>query len=161
MKKILILTSFCLSNLLFAALPHSPILTGELAVKIANEAMKQCKNDGYNVTTTVVDNKGVILAVARNEESGPHTVQASFRKAFTAASMKNSTSKIAKNIADGKSPQGLINLNDNFVFLGGGLPIKFDDIVVGGVGVGGAPGGHLDDKCAQAGIDSIKMFLQK
>lgn len=159
MKKSLILMSFCLSSLLFGALPQMPVLTGELAVKIANEAMKQCKNDGYSVSVTVVDNKGVILAVARNEESGPHTVQASFRKAFTAASMKNSTANIAQNIAEGKAPEGLINLNDNFVFLGGGLPIKFDDIVVGGVGVGGAPGGHLDEKCAQVGIDSIQMFL--
>ena len=27
--------------------------------------------------------------------------------------------------------------------------------VVGGIGVGGAPGGHLDAACAQAGLDSI------
>jgi uncharacterized protein GlcG (DUF336 family) len=39
--------------------------------------------------------------------------------------------------------------------LGGGLPIEIDGEIVGGIGVGGAPGGHLDDVCAQAGLDAI------
>lgn len=157
MKKILM--NICLCGFMFGALPQMPVLTGELAAKIAQESVRQCKNDGYAVSVTVVDNRGEILAVARSEESAPHTIQASFKKAYTATSMKNSTANIAQNIAEGKAPEGLAKLNDNFVFLGGGLPIKFDDIVVGGVGVGGAPGGHLDEKCAQVGIDSIQMFL--
>jgi uncharacterized protein GlcG (DUF336 family) len=31
--------------------------------------------------------------------------------------------------------------------------------VVGGIGVGGAPGGHLDDICAAAGIAAIRDRL--
>lgn len=38
---------------------------------------------------------------------------------------------------------------------GGGLPIKIDGALVGGIGVGGAPGGHLDEACAKVGIDAI------
>ena len=37
----------------------------------------------------------------------------------------------------------------------GGIPLKRDGKVVGAIGVGGAPGAHLDDACAQAGLDAI------
>jgi uncharacterized protein GlcG (DUF336 family) len=48
---------------------------------------------------------------------------------------------------------------DGFMLVGGGLPIRAGNEVIGGIGVGGAPGGHLDDACSQAGIDKIKDRL--
>ena len=41
------------------------------------------------------------------------------------------------------------------LMLGGGLPIEIGGEVVGAIGVGGAPGTHLDDACAEAGLDAI------
>jgi Domain of unknown function (DUF336). len=35
------------------------------------------------------------------------------------------------------------------------LPIEIAGEVVGAIGVGGAPGAHLDDACAEAGLDAI------
>jgi uncharacterized protein GlcG (DUF336 family) len=32
--------------------------------------------------------------------------------------------------------------------------------VIGAVGVGGAPGGHLDEQCAMAGLDKVKDQLK-
>jgi uncharacterized protein GlcG (DUF336 family) len=46
-------------------------------------------------------------------------------------------------------------MNDNILILGGGLPIQFGTEVVGGIGVGGAPGTQFDDACAQAGLGAI------
>ena len=43
-------------------------------------------------------------------------------------------------------------MNDRILILGGGLPIELEGEVVGGIGVGGAPGGHLDEACAAAGL---------
>jgi len=34
-----------------------------------------------------------------------------------------------------------------------------DDEIVGGIGVGGGPGGELDEACAQAGLDKILLQL--
>jgi uncharacterized protein GlcG (DUF336 family) len=51
--------------------------------------------------------------------------------------------------------QALRDINDQILILGGGLPIEIDGEIVGGIGVGGAPGAHLDDACAQAGLDAI------
>lgn len=47
-----------------------------------------------------------------------------------------------------------------FLLLGGGVPIKVGEEVIGAVGVGGAPGGHLDEKCAQAGIATVQDLLK-
>ncbi|MEI9803897.1 MAG: heme-binding protein [Pseudolabrys sp.] len=42
--------------------------------------------------------------------------------------------------------------------LGGGLPIKVGDEVIGAVGVSGSPG--KDDVCSQAGIDKVADQLK-
>lgn len=40
----------------------------------------------------------------------------------------------------------------------GGVRVGND--VIGAVGVGGAPGGHLDEQCAVAGLDKVKDLLK-
>ena len=49
---------------------------------------------------------------------------------------------------------GLRDIPD-VLMLAGGLPVEAGDEPVAGVGVAGAPGGDLDEACAQAGIDAI------
>ncbi len=53
---------------------------------------------GYNVTATVVDRAGVVRAVLRADNAGPHTVDAARRKAFTSASTRLPTSTVAENV---------------------------------------------------------------
>ena len=48
---------------------------------------------------------------------------------------------------------------EGFLVVGGGIPIRAGEEVVGAIGVGGAPGGHLDDQCAEAGIARIRDRL--
>jgi uncharacterized protein GlcG (DUF336 family) len=45
------------------------------------------------------------------------------------------------------------------LLLGGGVPVKSGNDVIGAVGVGGAPGGHLDEQCANAALDKVKGLL--
>ena len=51
-------------------------------------------------------------------------------------------------------------MNEHILLLAGRLPIKIGADVVGGLGVGGEPGGHLDAACAQAVLDSIGAVPQ-
>jgi uncharacterized protein GlcG (DUF336 family) len=51
--------------------------------------------------------------------------------------------------------QALRDINGEMLILGGGLPIEISAEVIGGIGVGGAPGAHLDDACAQEGLNAI------
>jgi uncharacterized protein GlcG (DUF336 family) len=69
--------------------------------------------------------------------------------------LRRPTTELADLINKVPSLQALREMNENVLMLGGGLPIEIGGEVVGGIGVGGAPGAHLDDACAQAGLDAI------
>ena len=44
----------------------------------------------------------------------------------------------------------------NVTFTPGGVTIMAAGKPIGGIGVGGAPGGNFDDECARAALDKIK-----
>ncbi|HKW86982.1 MAG TPA: heme-binding protein [Nitrospiraceae bacterium] len=136
-------------------LPREATLPLSLASKAAAAAVEKCKLDGYRVSATVVDRAGVLRVLMRGDGAGPHTTDSSSKKAYTAASLRRPTSELAELINKMPTLQALRDMNDRILILGGGLPIEIGGEVVGGIGVGGAPGAHLDDACAQAGLDSI------
>ncbi|WP_044874232.1 heme-binding protein [Pseudomonas sp. LFM046] len=129
-------------------LKESNISTAD-AQKLAAATVAACQAKGYNVSASVVDRAGLLKAFARADNAGPHTIEASRAKAFTAASAKTPTLTIMENAQ--KNP-GAANLADipGFLLLGGGVPVKAGDAVIGAIGVAGAPGGHLDAQCADA-----------
>jgi len=131
----------------------------ELANQIASAAVAACASNGYNVAVTVVDRAGTVRAVQRADNAGPHTVGASQQKAFTSASAKNNTSAMLE--ASQKNP-GAATLGNipGFLLLGGGVPVKVGNEVIGAVGIGGAPGGHLDEQCAIAALEKVKDQLK-
>lgn len=137
------------------ALPQAVYLNQERALEAATAAWQQCRTDGYSVSVAVVDRAGNLLTLIRDPNAGPHTIGSSEGKAFTAASMGRNTADIASAIADNPALAGLRDMDPRMVILGGGLPIVIDGQRVGGIGVGGAPGGHLDAVCAQAGLKKI------
>ncbi|ADJ27883.1 GlcG/HbpS family heme-binding protein [Nitrosococcus watsonii] len=140
-------------------LPQQSILPLDLANKAVLAAVNHCKKEGYQVSATVVDGAGVIKALLRADGAGAHTVDSSQRKAYTAASLRESTQKLALLIARKPEIQALRDMNESILILGGGLPIKMEGEVIGGIGVGGAPGGALDENCARAGLEILGADL--
>lgn len=136
-------------------LPKEAVLPIALAVKAIQASLDGCSKDGYRVSVTIVDRAGVLRAMARSDGAGPHTVDSSRKKAYTAASFRRPTTELAELIYKVPTLQALRDVNDQVLILGGGLPIEIGGEIVGGIGVGGAPGAHLDDACAQAGLDAI------
>ncbi len=136
-------------------LPKESVLPAALAGKAAQAALDFCKKDGYRISASVVDRAGVLRAMVRADGAGPHTVDSSRKKAYTAASLRRTTSDLADLIAKQPSLQALREMNESILMVGGGLPIEIAGEVVGAIGVGGAPGTHLDDACAEAGLDAI------
>ncbi|MDB5799065.1 MAG: hypothetical protein JWL63_4 [Rhodocyclales bacterium] len=129
-----------------------------LASEIAASAVAACTDKGYNVTATVVDRAGTVRAVLRADNAGPHTIDASRAKAFTAASAKNSTSAILESVQKTPAAQ-FLPMIPGYLIVAGGVPIKSGNEVIGAVGVGGAPGGHLDEQCAAVALDKVKDKL--
>lgn len=131
----------------------------ELANQIASATLASCTSNGYNVGVAVVDRMGTLRAFQRSDNAGPHTVGAAQAKAFTSASAKNATTAMLDNVTKNPAAATLVYI-PGFLIVGGGVPIKVGNEVIGAVGVAGAPGGHLDEQCAMAGIDKIKDLLK-
>jgi len=136
-------------------MPKESVLAYAAANKAIQAALEACKKDGYRVSVSVVDRGGVLRAMGRADGAGPHTVDSSRKKAYTAASVRRTTSELADLITKVPTLQALRDMNSEILILGGGLPIEIGGDLVGGIGVGGAPGAHLDDACAQEGLDAI------
>lgn len=144
----------------FSALPvHAASLTEknislQQANELASAVIQSCSAKKYNVSVTVLDRGGNVKALQRMDNAGPHTVEASRMKAFTALSAKNASGKVME---AAQSNAGAANMRDipGFLLLAGGLPLRDGDQVIGAVGVGGAPGGNLDEQCAQTAIDNV------
>ena len=130
----------------------------DLANQIAAASVAACAANGYAVAATVVDRAGTVRAVQRADNAGPHTLGASQAKAFTSASAKNTT--LAMMDASQKNPAAanLVHI-PGYLLLGGGVPVKVGNEVIGAVGVGGAPGGNLDEQCAMVALDKVKALL--
>jgi len=134
-------------------------ITLELANRIAAAAVASCQASGYAVSATVVDRAGTMRVMQRADNAGPHTVAASQQKAYTSASARNTTLAMMQTAQKNPAAANLVHL-PGFLLLGGGVPIRAGDEVIGAVGVGGAPGGHLDEQCANAALDSVKDLLK-
>jgi uncharacterized protein GlcG (DUF336 family) len=142
-----------------ADLPTAQLLTLELALKAALEAESFCAERGYRVSVAVVDRGGLVKAHIRGDGAGPHTLESARKKAYTSASLGRPTSVLVDVVVSNPATEGLRDMNESILILGGGLPVVAGEEIVGGIGVGGAPGGDLDEQCAQAGIDRIAHAL--
>ena len=129
-----------------------------LANQIAAEAVAACAANGYNVAATVVDRAGTVRAVQRADNAGPHTLASSERKAWTSASAKNATQAMMEGSQKNPGGANVVYL-PGFLLLGGGVPVKSGNDVIGAVGVSGAPGGNLDEQCANTALEKIKGLL--
>lgn len=153
MKNILLI--MLISTCMFSQTKYKPFLDTELALEILNNAYEESLRQNKHVSISIVDSSGALLAMIRNNNAGVHTVKASFKKAYTAASQKRPTHTIHKGIKEGSIPEDLRYLDDNFSIMDGGLPIIMDNVVVGGIGVGGAHGDE-DVEIAKAGLKTLK-----
>src|ERR1700682_1208354 len=123
-----------------------------MAQTIANAAMEKCKEMGFRVSVTVVDRAGLPIVMLRGDGAGLHTPEGSDRKAYTARTFRSPSADFVKRMLNDPTAVGSKEYT-RVLALGGGLPIKVGDDVVGAVGVSGSPG--KDDDCSKAGIDKV------
>ena len=128
-----------------------------LAQTIAQAALEQCQSMGYKVAVTVVDRGGQAIVMLRGDGAGLHTQEGAERKAFTARTFSQPSADFVKRLADRPDTVGSRQYT-RVLALGGGLPIKVGNEVIGAVGVSGSPG--KDDVCSQAGIDKVAAQLK-
>jgi uncharacterized protein GlcG (DUF336 family) len=139
-------------------------LSAGLAAEAVAEAVANCAKQGYKVTATIVDYDGVDQAMLRGDGASMTTLDASRDKAYTvlvlgAARNEDTSGAIAQRMGTTPSSGGLAKL-PHILLLQGAIRIKVGSEAVGAIGVGGAPGGDLDEACAKAGLDKISDRLK-
>jgi len=128
------------------------------ALTIAQTAYETCTAQGYRVSVTVVGRTGEVLVQLRGDNASPHTIENSFRKAYTSRTFRIPSGEMVKRLKD--NPQlGAIHLT-NVIAAQGALPIKIGEEVIGAAGVSGAPGGDKDEVCVQAALDKVADQLK-
>ena len=133
-------------------------LTASIAITIAETAIETCKTNGYAVSVTVVGRNGEVILQLRGDNTGPHTFENSFRKAYTARTFRSPSGALVDRLKADPT-LGLIHLT-NVIANQGALPIKVGDEVIGAAGASGAPGGEKDEACVKAGIEKVADQLK-
>ncbi len=133
-------------------------LSVDTALLIATTSMAQCKTNGFAVSVAVLGRNGEILVHLRGDNTGPHTMENSFKKAFTSRTFRIPSGEMEDRLR--KNPQMGAQYLTGFTTGRGALPIKIGDDMVGAVGASGAPGGDKDEACVKAGIDKAADLLK-
>jgi len=133
-------------------------LSAAMAMTMAETAIATCKANGYAVSANVVGRNGEVIVVMRGDNTGPHTLENSMKKAYTARAQRRSSGDFGDSLKDNFTA-GALHLT-NITTARGGLPIKVGEDTIGAIGVSGAPGGDKDEACAKAGIDKVGAELK-
>jgi len=113
-----------------------PTITYETASAAVAAAIRIGAESGVRVVVTVVDPSMTVVALGRADGATPHSLETSRRKAGTAASTRKPSTAIRPDltVAIEHGSGGLLTS------IGGGVPLVFGGVHVGGLGVaGGSP----------------------
>jgi uncharacterized protein GlcG (DUF336 family) len=133
----------------------------EMAQTIAQGAVEKCRVDGFHVSVSIIDASGLLKVFVRDEGTGPHTIDLSRRKAFTALTFASrwKTSGEAAKAWGSTLGSPMPNIEDT-AGVAGGVPIKAGNETIGAIGVSGAVGGDKDEACAMFGISKVADKLK-
>ena len=132
-------------------------ISADTALELASASLARCRADGFKVTVTVINRHARTAVVLSDDGVNPHTIENSFRKAYTAFTTRTGTVEMAKRAQPGLSGFMLLA---NISPLDGGVPVfASNKELVGAIGISGAPGGDKDTTCAMAGLERIASKL--
>ena len=124
----------------------------ELARDIASESIKACRKQGFQVSAVVVDRNGLVQAALRDDLATRFTLQIAEEKANSVILSGINSGEFRKSRGDIR-PE--LNHMNGIIIMQGALPIEVAGSKIGAIGVSGAPGGHLDEHCAQQALDAL------
>ena len=132
-----------------SALPHAKI---HAAMQAMTDKALQTPDDV--VAIAIVDSTGNLLAYAQTGDLRLFSRRHAIRKAYTAAVMATDTGTNGQKLKEqGRSISEMGDLQ--LTGMQGGLVIKKDGVLLGGIGVGGYNGGHLDEALAKIGLEVL------
>jgi glc operon protein GlcG len=106
------------------------------------------------VAIAIADSSGNLLAYAQTGALRLFSRRHAIRKAYTASVMATDTGENGEKLK--KQGRSIAEMGDSQLTANqGGLVIKRDGVILGGIGVGGYDGGHLDEALARIGLEVL------
>jgi uncharacterized protein GlcG (DUF336 family) len=146
------------STPLHAQLIEHKELSLAAALVIATTAAEHCQAQTYKVSVAVVGREGQILVHLRGDGSPPHSIENSYRRAYTALTYRRPSAEVEQRVRN--DPGDQLVLLKHIMPAQGGLPIIVDGDTLGAVAVSGSPGGDKDEACARAGLERAADLLK-
>ena len=121
------------------------------ARRVIAAAEKQAEEIGQPMNIAVVDEGGNLVAHVRMDGAWIGSIDISINKAFTSRAFDIATKDLAAHSQSGGQFFGIhVSNNGRVMIFAGGVPLKRDGKVVGGIGVSGGSG-EQDQAVAEAG----------
>ncbi len=135
-------------------------LSREEAGLLIEGAEKKSAEIGVAMCIAVTDESGNLIAFSRMNGGKVSSISIAIDKAFTAAAAKNATHVYNELCRPGNPTFGIhITNGGHFSIIGGGLPVKVGDDLIGGIGASsGTPA--QDIEVSQAGIDYLMAHMK-
>ena len=122
-----------------------------IAENIANKCFEKAKKINIPMSIAIIGNDGQLVHFKRMDGALPISIELAPAKAYTAYSLRMTTEKLKTLTKPGEMLYGLDTSCENIVIFGGGIPIKFNNEVIGAIGVSGGSV-QEDIKVAEFGV---------
>src|ERR1700752_1090075 len=150
-----LLFGLLLASGLRAELPVKQVLTLGVAKKIAAAAEAEANKRGSTVVIVVVDDGGHLLVLERLDDTQVASVEVGIGKARTAAIFRRPSKVFEDQVRDGRVAALAL---PGATPLQGGIPIRFENKVIGAIGVrGNTP--QEDEDIAKIGAASTASAI--
>jgi uncharacterized protein GlcG (DUF336 family) len=129
----------------------------DLANEIAMLSTKKCRDEGYQVSSVVVDKHGNVRSAVRDDLAARFTLEIAERKANMVIMSGIDSGTFRKSREDIRLE---LNHMQGLIVMEGGLPVQAAGALIGAIGVSGAPGGDKDAACAKHAIEEMAERLE-
>ncbi len=122
------------------------------AKKLAAAAMEEANKNNWNVVVAILDEGGHLMYLERKDGTQLASADIAVNKAKAALLFRRSTKLMEDTIAQRPA---FPTLNREVAMIEGGLPLLYNNVVVGAIGVSGVASSD-DGKIAAAGVAALK-----
>lgn len=112
-------------------------VTADAALAGLVEGQQTATNLGIKVTIAIVDRGGTTKAYLRMDGASLASTVLAYRKAHTAVSFQSATDELFQRISKEPSLLASMPVQPDMAILGGGVPLRSGDDILGAIGVSG------------------------
>lgn len=132
----------------------------DLALQLIEAAQQKAVSIGVPMVVAVVDAGGNLVTMQRMDEALLASVDIAVNKAYTAVALKLATHQLTPLCQPGQPLFGIHNAEGGrIVIFGGGLPLRHNDEIIGGIGVSGGSV-EQDMQCASEALERLKQLAK-